>query len=106
VTPQPFDEEAKLPRAEERGSSATEVDESKPSGSNGRKRAVEFHFPCQSLDVGFHLARVLIRVNPEIAELALLSAKGKVEIESQRRIGLRRPVQRFVDLGKVRVLPK
>ena len=84
---------------------AAEIDEFQRAICDCRLRAVELHLFRQRVQVNVNLRTVLIGVNPKIAELAPLAAKGDVHIQSERCIWMRRRIQRLPHGGYILVTP-
>src|SRR5262245_24396146 len=77
---------AKLRRAQIGRRAAAEIDEVKLALRERGPSAIQFDLACQCIKINFDVAGILVRVNPEVAELATLAAKRNVQVQAQRRI--------------------
>ena len=50
-------------------------------------------FANNGIEIAVDLARVLVRIDLEVTEVAALSAEGNVDVDSQRRTRARRAIQ-------------
>jgi hypothetical protein len=83
-----------LLRREKRRRAAAEVHEvQRPSGDR-RQLAVQLPFATEYVEVVADLLRVLVCIDPEIAEVAALPAEGNVQVEAERNARDRRRLQR------------
>ena len=86
VAPQPVDERRELFGAEEGGRAAAEIDEAKRAIAHAGQLTQQLDLARQRCQVGFDLSRHLVRVHPEIAELAALAAERNVQVQTQRHV--------------------
>src|SRR5262249_24238338 len=101
-----LEEPAQLTGAQIRGRAAGEVDELQAAAADDRQLRIELHFLEQGVEVGLDVARVLVGVDAEIAELAALAAERDVQIEPERRARPGRCTQRPRPLRQVRGFPR
>ena len=87
---QPVDQPPELPDREERRRAAAEIDEVERPPGDGRLPGVQLPLPPQHIEVRLDLRRVLVRVNPEVAEMAALAAERDVEVQAERDVRRRR----------------
>ena len=102
---EPLHQAAQLVGAEVRRRAAAEVDVFEPPAADDGFLAVDFDFLDEGVDVGFHVAGVLVGVDAEVTELAALPAERDVEVEAERRIRRRRCVEDGPRLGQEAGLP-
>ena len=78
------DKALQLAGREKRGRAAAEVHE--VQGATGDRRRLEIQLPLapEEVQILFDVARVLVRVDAEIAEMALLPAERDVEVQPER----------------------
>src|SRR5262249_20170505 len=103
---QAMEEAGQLRRTEIRWRAAAEVNVVQSPTADDGLPAVEFDFLHQGVEVRLDVARVLVGVDAEVAELAALPAEGNVQVQAQRRGRVRGLAQRGVRIGQVRRLPE
>ena len=91
---QAINETLELPDRQERRRAAAEIDEVERPPGDGRLPGVQLPLPPQNIEVRLDLGRVLVRVDPEVAEVAALAAERNVEVQAERDIRRRRGERR------------
>ena len=81
---EPADQALQLLRRQERRRAAAEVDEVEAAAGDRRLRRVELPFARQQIEILLDLARVLVGVDPEVAEMAALPAERDVQVQTKR----------------------
>ena len=79
-----MDEGDKLLGAQKGRRSATEVNVSQRALGERSVATVESHLCGEGVQVVFYIAAILFGVDPEIAKLTPLAAKGNVQVEPER----------------------
>ncbi len=82
----PRDERFELAGRQERRRTAAEIDELEGPPRDRRPIGVELPFPPQQVEILLDLPRVLVGVNPEVAEMTALAAERDVQVQAQRGI--------------------
>ncbi len=100
-----FDQITELLFADVRRRAAAEVSEPKLPALKSVRAAVDFILLDQRVQVSLNLRGVLVGVDFEVTKLAPLTAERDVNVEAERLIGARRPIQRLDRVSGIFRLP-
>ena len=79
-----IDQALQLIAGQKRGRTAAKIYKLEFSTAQGSSLRVEGGLLGQCVQIHIHIARVLVRIDAEVAELASLAAEGNVQIQSER----------------------
>ncbi len=99
TAPRRFTRPLELLRREKRRRAAAEVDEVQRPAGDRRQLAVQLELARQHVEILVDLARVLVGVDPEVAEVAPLAAERNVQVHAERHVGRRRRRERRHRVG-------